>query len=119
MTDKTDEEWDEAAGEELDQVTPTPISVETRTSDRSLIDLAAEAGVTVDPEPDPAISTDQFTVEMQSAWGDRWVWGGVDATVSQEVFKMLGQPDIFERAGDADGTESRHGGLHGPLVEDG
>jgi hypothetical protein len=110
-----DDEWDENAGEEL-QV--TPVSVETRTSDASLIDLAAASGVVVDPDPDPVTSTDQFTVEMQSAWGDRWTWGGVDANVSQEVFKMLGQPDVFERAGEADGTDPRHGGLHGPLVEE-
>ncbi len=111
-----DDEWDENSGEVLEQPVPVPLSVETRTSDRGLIELAAEAGVTVDPEPDPVVSTDQFTVEMQSAWGDRWVWGGVDATVSQEVFKMLGQPDIFERAGE---ENERHGGLHGPLAEDG
>jgi hypothetical protein len=114
MAEKTDEEWAENSGEDLEVV---PVSVETRTSDAALIEMAAAAGVTVDPDPDPVVDTDQFTVEMVSAWGDRWAWGGVDANVSQEVFKMLGQPDMFERAGEADGTDPHHGDLHGALEE--
>jgi hypothetical protein len=128
QTEQTDAQTDAQAAEEA-----TPASVETTASDAELVELAREAGVTVDPDaahrPEggsgngngaaPAAAEgeggaeagtdDLVTVEMMSAWGDTWVWNDVDPTVSQEVFKMLGEPDVLSRIGDDSGDGDGHG----------
>jgi hypothetical protein len=68
----------------------------------------SEGGLAAVPKDVPGVDerTDQFTVDMMSAWGDQWIWSDVESVVAQEVYKMLGQPDVFTKVG---GGPRRHG----------
>jgi len=43
---------------------------------------------------------DLTTVEMMSAFGLTWVWTDVTPEQAQEVYKMLGEPQVTRRLGE-------------------
>jgi len=123
--------------DQSDQQPEQPVSVETASSDPELVEQARAAGVTVAPAEEALGANgsesqtedggdgaggraeeeaDLFTVEMMSSWGDTWVWTDVDATVSQEVFKMLGEPSVTNLNGGGDSSGDSSGGAESGAV---
>lgn len=67
-------------------------------------EMAAELAEVQTPTAEvlAGIVGDEFGIEMISPWGDRWIWVKVPAEVSQEIYKVLGEPLRFERVGEPD-----------------
>lgn len=84
----------------------------------------SEYGIRGEPVEDEQV--DLTTVEMLSAFGLVWIWTEVTPEQAQDVYKMLGEPQVTRQVGEAEsvGQEAgQEGGgvgqvVSGEVVED-
>lgn len=93
MTQEQEQEVEVVSGEVL-------ASAETISVEEEIAEELAEVEAPV-ADVLARIVGDEFGLEVITPWGERWIWVGVGAETTQEIYKMLGDPVVYRQPEEA------------------